>query len=189
MTRDMRPYYLIALMILASAAWLLWIGREPYCKCGYIKLWHGETMSSENSQHIADWYTPSHIIHGLLFYAGLWLVARRLSVGWRLSIATLIECGWEILENSNTIIERYRAVTISLDYYGDSVLNTVSDILAMIAGFYLARVIPVWASVALVIGFEVLTAFVIRDGLALNVLMLLWPLDAVRDWQGGLNGG
>ncbi len=185
MTRDLRPHLLTFGIILASAAWLLWIGRAPICTCGYVKLWHGETMSAENSQHIADWYTPSHIIHGLLFYAGLWLVARKLSLGWRLTIATLVECAWEILENSNAIIERYRAVTISLDYYGDSVLNSVADILAMVAGFYLARVIPVWASVVLVISFEVLTALVIRDGLALNVLMLLWPLDAVRIWQGG----
>ncbi len=168
-----------------ESPYLLWIGRVPWCECGYVKLWHGETMSSENSQHISDWYTPSHIIHGLLFYAGLWLVARRLSIGWRLTIATVIECAWEILENSDAIIERYRAVTISLDYYGDSVLNTVADVLAMILGFWLARVLPVWVSVALVIFFEVLTAWVIRDGLILNVLMLLWPLESVMQWQSG----
>jgi len=185
MTRDLRPHAVTALIILATAAWLLWIGRVPWCECGYIKLWHGQTMSAENSQHISDWYTPSHVIHGILFYAGLWLVARRLSFGWRLAIATAIESAWEIIENSDAIIERYRAVTISLDYYGDSVVNSVADILAMVAGFWLARVIPVWASVALVIFFEVLTAIVIRDGLALNILMLLWPLESVREWQAG----
>lgn len=185
MTRDLSPHAVTALIILATAAWLLWIGRVPWCECGYIKLWHGQTMSAENSQHISDWYTPSHVIHGILFYAGLWLVARRLSFGWRLAIATAIESAWEIIENSDAIIERYRAVTISLDYYGDSVVNSVADILAMVAGFWLARVIPVWASVALVIFFEVLTAIVIRDGLALNILMLLWPLESVREWQAG----
>jgi hypothetical protein len=185
MTRAFRPYAVTAFIILATAGWLLWVGRVPICECGYVKLWHGETMSSENSQHLSDWYTPSHIIHGLLFYAALWLVARRLSFGWRLSIATLIECAWEIVENSEAVIERYRSVTISLDYYGDSVINSVADILAMVAGFFLARVLPVWVSVALVVVFEVVTAIVIRDGLALNVLMLLWPLDAVRDWQAG----
>jgi Protein of unknown function (DUF2585) len=179
------PYLVTALIILAGAAYLLWIGREPYCKCGYIKLWHGETVSSENSQHISDWYTPSHILHGILFFGLLWLVARRLAVGWRLVIATVVETGWEILENSSFIIERYRAVTISLDYFGDSVLNSVCDILAMVLGFFLASRIPVWASVAIIIGFEALTITLIRDGLALNVLMLLWPLDAVRDWQAG----
>ncbi len=184
--RKLLPYALAALTVLLAAAWLLWIGREPICKCGYVKLWHGQTMSAENSQHIADWYTPSHIIHGLLFYAALWLVAPRLGFGWRLAIATLIEAAWEIVENSDAVIERYRAVTISLDYYGDSVLNSVSDILAMMFGFFLASRLPVWASVALVIGFEALTAWLIRDGLALNVLMLVWPLQAVRDWQAGL---
>jgi Protein of unknown function (DUF2585) len=107
------PYLLTAAIILIAAAWLLWIGREPICKCGYIKLWHGQTMSSENSQHLTDWYTPSHVIHGLLFFWGLWLVVPRLSFGWRLAVATAIESAWEVIENSEAIIERYRAVTFS----------------------------------------------------------------------------
>ena len=187
LNRKTLPYWIAALTVAAAAAWLLWIGREPICKCGYVKLWHGQTISSENSQHLSDWYTPSHLLHGLLFYALLWLVARRLSFGWRLAIATLIEAAWEIVENSDAVIERYRAVTISLDYYGDSVVNSVADMLAMMLGFFLASRLPVWVSVALVIGFEALTMVLIRDGLALNVLMLVWPLDAVRDWQAALH--
>lgn len=186
MTRARLPWVLVALTVLGAAFILLAMGRVPICTCGYVKLWHGETMSSENSQHLTDWYTPSHIIHGILFYGALWLAARRLPVGWRLLIATLVEAGWEILENSPVIIDRYRAVTISLDYYGDSVINSVADILAMLVGFWIARKAPLWASVALIVLFEVLTTWLIRDGLALNVLMLLWPLDAVRLWQGGL---
>ena len=172
-------------IILLTAAWLLWIGREPWCKCGYIKLWHGQVVSAENSQHISDWYTPSHIIHGFLFFGALWLVARKLSFGWRLAIATLVECAWEIVENSDAVIERYRSVTISLDYFGDSVLNTVCDVLAMVLGFWLASKLPVWATVALIILFEGTTMWIIRDGLALNVLMLVWPLDSVAQWQAG----
>jgi hypothetical protein len=185
MNRRIAPFWIVAGLILLTAAYLLFIGREPICKCGYIKLWHGEVVSSENSQHISDWYTPSHVIHGFLFFGLLWLVARQLSLGWRLAIATLIEAAWEIVENSDAVIERYRTVTISLDYYGDSVLNVVADITAMIIGFFLASRLPVWATVALIILFEATTILLIRDGLALNVLMLLYPLDSVANWQAG----
>ncbi|HQY44824.1 MAG TPA: DUF2585 domain-containing protein [Paracoccaceae bacterium] len=180
------PVFLTVLIILGGIIWLLAVGREPICKCGFVKLWHGQTYSSESSQHLTDWYTPSHLLHGILFFWALSPFRRRLSLGWRLVIATLVEVAWEIVENSNAIIERYRAVTISLDYYGDSVINSAADILAMVAGFWLASRLPVKASVAIVVGFEVFTMWLIRDGLALNILMLLWPVDAVRDWQAAI---
>jgi hypothetical protein len=184
--KTLLPWWLTLGLILAQAAALLAMGREPICTCGHVKLWHGQTMSGENSQHLTDWYTPSHILHGILFYGALAVLSARLAAGWRLVIATAVEVGWELVENTDALIERYRGVTASLDYFGDSVINSVSDTVAMVAGFWLARIAPVWVSVAVAVGFEVLTAIVIRDGLALNVLMLLWPLQSVLDWQNAL---
>ena len=172
-----------AALIAAAAVTLLVMGQVPICKCGYVKVWHGVVFSSENSQHVSDWYTPSHVIHGFAFYGLLWLVGRRWPIGLRLVLAIVIESAWEIFENTDMVINRYREVTISLDYYGDSVLNSVFDILAMVAGFVIASRVPVWVTVALVVALELIVLSFIRDNLTLNIIMLLYPLDAIRHWQ------
>ena len=179
-------HLLLALALVAGVAAVLWLmGREPICTCGYVKLWHGETVSAENSQHLADWYTATHVLHGFVFYFVLWLVARRWSIGTRLVLATAVESAWEVFENTDFVIQRYRETTISLDYYGDSIVNSAADLLVTIAGFLLAARLPVWATLALFALIEIILAVVIRDNLTLNVLMLLWPIEAVRRWQGG----
>lgn len=173
-------------LFIAQVAILYFMGRIPICECGYIKLFEPGVNSPGNSQHIADWYTPSHIIHGFLFYGLGWLVLRRAPLSARFSLAVLIEAAWEILENSPIIIDRYRTATMALGYNGDSILNSAMDTVSMAFGFLVAARLPVWMTVAIAIFFELLTGYLIRDNLTLNVLMLISPVDAVREWQSAL---
>jgi hypothetical protein len=176
------------LMLVAAAAILLAMGRNPICTCGTIDLWVGSRDSPKTSQMLADWYSLSHVVHGLLFYATLWLIARRWPVEWRFLIALLIESAWEVTENTPFVIDRYRETTAALGYTGDSVINSVSDIVMMCVGFFAARKLPAWASLLLAAGLEILPLFVIRDNLTLNVWNLLAPNHAVAAWQAGPDG-
>ena len=181
-----RLHAALATLILLATGLIEWAsGRPPLCPCGHVRLWTGTVHGPENSQQIADWYSLSHVLHGLLFYGALSAMVRRWSVGARLVVAMAIEASWELLENSPIIIDRYRAATMAWGYSGDSILNSMSDIAFMALGFVIARRSPLWGSVALGVALELIALAAIRDNLTLNILMLVHPVDAIRVWQGG----
>nr|WP_316656797.1 DUF2585 domain-containing protein [uncultured Gellertiella sp.] len=185
--RLLRLWGLPALIVIALQAGTEHLmGHVWTCACGTVKLFEADVASSGNSQQFADWYTPSHIEHGFLFFGLGYLLLRRFPRHVWFYVALGLESFWEILENTPLIIDRYRAATISLNYYGDSVLNSVMDLIMMMAGFWLAARLPVWLTVALAVSAELLTLYIIRDNLTLNVLMLIHPVEAIRTWQGGL---
>ncbi len=177
-----RPWLALLVALAVAAMSLLVFGRPLICTCGTIELW-GD-VGPRQSQMIADWYSPSHIVHGFLFFGLLHLVARRWPVERRFAAALTIEAAWELFENTPMVINRYREATIALGYSGDSILNSLSDIVMMALGFWAARRLPVWVSVVIVLALEVVALIAIRDNLTLNVWMLLAPSDAIREWQG-----
>lgn len=189
----MRPHrgaIISAFIITAIALAILFaMGRPPICECGYVALWYGDINASGNSQHLSDWYTPSHIIHGMLFYALGWFLFRRLGLGgrkaakWSFTLAVLLEAAWEVVENTSWIIDRYRSVTVNWGYSGDSIVNSMADIGWMSFGFWLALKLPVRVTAALALIAEIVTAIVVRDNLTLNVIMLLHPFESIREWQ------
>jgi hypothetical protein len=177
-------YLLIAVGLIAVQALVEHaMGRVTICTCGYIKLWEGDISSSGNSQHLTDWYSFSHLIHGFGFYLLFWLVGRRWPIGMRFLAALALEISWELIENSSFIIDRYRAETISLDYYGDSIINSVSDTLTAVSGFWLAYYLPVTLIVLLTLAMEIGVGYAIRDNLTLNIIMLLHPVAWIKAWQ------
>jgi len=174
------------ILLLVQFGALYWFNQPLICECGNIKFWHGIVLDSENSQHLTDWYTFSHIIHGILFYALLWLVTPRLSHGKRFLIALGIEVAWEINENTPWLIEHYRQQALAQGYTGDSIINSISDTIAMIFGYIVARKSPVYFSIALILALEIGVGLTIRDNLTLNILNFLYPMDAITQWQLGL---
>jgi uncharacterized protein DUF2585 len=180
-------FYLAIPVILALQALTLHaMGRLTICSCGYVKLWHGVVQSSENSQHIFDWYSLTHVIHGFALYLLFWLLLRRSPLALRLMLAVIVEVGWEFLENSDFVITRYRADTISLDYFGDSIVNSLGDVVSMMFGFLVASRLPTWNAVAIAVTIELTLLYIIHDNLALNVIMLVHPIDAIKAWQASM---
>ena len=170
-------------VVVAVALIEFWMGRLPLGPDGHFGWLETDIWSREQSQRVLDPYSASHLIHGFLFYGFLRLVAPRMSIGARLVAAIGLEAGWEILENSPIIINRYRAVTIAQGYVGDSILNSISDVAMAALGFVLAWRFPVKASVALIAATEIAMLVCYRDNLTLNILMLAVPLEAIRTWQ------
>lgn len=180
------PTAAIGLSLVAVMAVVMHLeGRLTICSCGYVKFWHGLVVSSGNSQHLFDWYSFSHVLHGLGFYLLLWLLDRKkkLSLATKLLIAMGLEAGWEILENSSWIINRYRSATISLDYFGDSIINAIGDMIAMVIGFIFAYKTKFWLSVVLFLAIELMLLWAIKDNLTINIIMLIHPIEALKVWQ------
>jgi uncharacterized membrane protein YjdF len=179
------PWLAIAVVVVAAAALLRLEGRLWICSCGQVWLWAGDTKSANNSQHIFDPYSFTHVLHGFVFYGLLALALPRLPALWRLSLSIAIEAAWEVIENSPAIIERYRQATLALGYQGDTVVNSLADILCCGIGFALARRLGFRRSLAVFAVTEVVLILWIRDSLILNVIMLIYPIEAIKAWQMG----
>ncbi len=176
----------VSALLIATTAALHFMGQPWWCARGDLAPWVSDINSAHNSQHLADPYTLTHLLHGLAFYAILWaLLGARASQRQRFLIAMTVEAAWEIFENTEFVIRRYREATISLDYFGDSIANSLADIAACALGYGIAMVLPAWSSVTVFAGIEILLLLWIRDSLLLNIIMLLWPIEAIRSWQAG----
>jgi hypothetical protein len=183
--RILAPACAIVAMVVVALLYLRWQGRVWWCTQRDFAIVSWVVNSPHNSQHVFDAYSLSHILHGILFYGLLWLFRAWISRPWRLVIASAIEIAWEMMENSPLIINRYRAATISLGYEGDSIINSLGDMVSFVMGFYIAGWIGLWWSIGAFVVIELALLWWIRDNLVLNMLMLLWPIDAIRRWQSG----
>jgi len=177
------PWLAMAVIVTLAVGQLHLQGRLGWCSCGRLSPWVGDIWSSHCSQHLFDPYSFTHVLHGLVLYGLLALACPKMPLAWRLCLAISLEAGWEVFENCDFTIQRYREMTIALDYKGDSIANSLGDILCCGAGFLLTRRLGVWGSVSLFVATEVVLLIWIRDSLLLNVVMLAWPIDAIKTWQ------
>lgn len=182
---NVKIVWLVLGFLALQAGVLFLFGQPPICTCGYLKFWEGVVLSSGNSQHLTDWYTFSHIVHGFLFYLLLWVIFPKMSIGKRLLIAIGIEISWELIENTPMVIQRYREQALAQGYTGDSIINSVFDTLSMVAGFFMAKKWPIWSIILIGVGLELFTAYMIRDNLTLNIVNLIHPFQSISTWQAG----
>jgi len=183
---SVRTCFLVSVAFIAVQALSLFaMGQPPICVCGYVRLWGGIVSGPEMSQQLTDWYTYSHVIHGIGFYFMLWLIAPRAPAAIRFILALGFEVSWEIVENTPFIIDRYRQSALAQGYFGDSIINSVGDTIASAFGFLLAGTLPAWGTIALAISVELFTAYMIHDNLTLNIIQLIHPTDAISHWQTG----
>jgi hypothetical protein len=182
------PYQtsVIALIVLTAVFALNLLGRVWWCDAGDMLPWSWVVNSRHNSQHLIDPYSFTHFLHGILEFWLIGLIFRRIPLAWRFVIAIFIESSWEVVENTNYVINRYREATISLDYFGDSIANSFFDIVFCGLGFLIAYKIGRWWSLAVFVVMEIVLLLWIRDSLMLNIVMLVWPLDGVKHWQMGI---
>lgn len=179
------PRIAIAFCIALMVVGLYWQGRVWWCKVGDLSPWSSDIWTAHNSQHFFDPYTFTHILHGVAFFWIADLLFREIPLRWKIFLVILVEAIWEFAENSNTVIERYRAVTISLDYYGDSILNSLADVLSCAFGAFIAYKLKFWRSLTYFVITEIILLFWVRDNLTLNVIMLIYPIEAIKTWQAG----
>ncbi|WP_261969051.1 DUF2585 domain-containing protein [Prosthecodimorpha staleyi] len=175
----------LAVILGVQVAGLMLMGRPWICPCGSVKLWHGVIDSAETSQHLLDWYSATHVLHGILFFAGVRLILPRLAVRQLALIALAVEVGWELIENTPVIVERYRVQALARGYTGDSILNSLSDSAMAMFGLGLAAWLPIRITIGLVLAVEIGLAAIVRDNLTLNVLQLIHPVAAISAWQAG----
>lgn len=177
------PWLSLVPLFVATAVLLRLEGRFWICSCGQVFIWVGQACNSNTSQHFLDPYSFTHVLHGFLFF---WLIAwllPRLTSNWQLTLAVAIEAAWEVLENTNFIIERYRTATAAVGYTGDTVVNSLGDILCCTVGFMIARRLGLRRSLIAFLAVELVLILWIRDSLLLEILMLVVPVDLIRTWQ------